>query len=187
MAKSTCNVDDCDRPAETRGMCGMHYKRARRGAPLQAPPLNEAPEIRFWRKVDRRGSSECWPWLADKHGPGYGKFKVGGRRVLAHRFAYELVVGPIPEGFEIDHVRARGCIQTDCVNPAHLEAVTPRVNNHRSTSPAAVNAAKTQCPRGHAYDRFYVWPNGRRGRVCSTCQLEAQRRYYARVRARRAS
>jgi hypothetical protein len=43
MAKSTCNVDDCDRPAETRGMCGMHYKRARRGAPLQAPPLNDSP------------------------------------------------------------------------------------------------------------------------------------------------
>jgi hypothetical protein len=189
MAKSTCSADDCDRPTHARGMCKMHYRRVLAGSMRQGPSLQASTEVRFWRHVDKRGADECWPWLSTKSDDGYGKFRAvaGQPKVMAHRYAYELLVGPIPEGLQIDHVRARGCIRKDCVNPAHLEPVTALVNNHRSDNLTAVNAAKQTCPRGHAYDRRYVRKDGRRERVCSTCQLEAQRRHYARARARRAS
>lgn len=82
---------------------------------------------RFWSKVDRDGGPDCcWPWLAARAN-GYGKFYVDGRMVRAHRFAYELLVGPIPEGLVLDHL----CAVTFCVNPAHLEPVTQRENARR--------------------------------------------------------
>jgi hypothetical protein len=88
---------------------------------------------RFWEKVDRRGPDECWPWTAATKGHGYGMFavaKVDGRVILrqAHRMAYELAVGPIPEGLEIDHT----CSVRNCVNPAHLEPVTHLENCRRT-------------------------------------------------------
>lgn len=70
---------------------------------------------------------------------------------MAHRYSYELSIAPIPDGLQIDHVRARGCTRTDCVNPAHLEAVTPAENLRRSNAASAVNARKDTCPEGHAY------------------------------------
>jgi HNH endonuclease len=167
----------------------MHYRRVMAGSTRQGPSLQASAEVRFWRHVDKRRADECWPWLSTKSDDGYGKFRAvaGQPKVMAHRYAYELLVGPIPEGLQIDHVRARGCIRKDCVNPAHMEPVTALINNHRSGNLTAVNAAKQTCPRGHEYDRQYTRKDGRRERVCSTCQLETQRRHYARARSRRAS
>lgn len=94
--------------------------------------------------------------------------------VLAHRYAYELLVGPIPEGLHIDHL----CRVRLCVNPAHLEAVTCHENNRRSTSPTAVNAKKTHCPRGHEYteeNTYFAPPDGRR--MCKPCARAATKRW----------
>lgn len=81
------------------------------------------PQDRFWAKVDKSGG--CWLWTAFVHPNGYGIFKVGRKAVGAHRVAYELLVGPIPEGYEIDH---RTSCPRNCVNPAHLRSVTQAQN-----------------------------------------------------------
>lgn len=92
------------------------------------------------------GASACWIWPGATNGAGYCQVMTGGVRIMAHRFAYEQLVGPIPLGKELDHL----CRNRQCVNPAHLEVVTSRENALRSpTSPSAINARKTHCCRGH--------------------------------------
>lgn len=142
-----------------------------------------ALERRFWAKVERGSDGECWLWTGALQTAGYGSFRVGTRIMLAHRFAYEMLVGPIPTGLTIDHVRERGCVHRNCVNPAHMEAVTPRENTLRGPSTlAAINARKTHCDAGHAFDAANTRDDGRQ-RHCRACQREATRRYQARRRA----
>ncbi len=138
---------------------------------------------RLWSKVDMRGHEECWQWVAAKTADGYGRIALPGRPArhrAAHRVAYELSVGPIPRGLPIDHVRARGCSRRDCCNPAHLEAVTNRENTMCSANFVAINARKTTCPRGHAYDRKR--PEG--DRYCRTCNADHARAYRRRLGSR---
>lgn len=80
---------------------------------------------RFWLRVHK--TDDCWLWTSTLR-RGYGRFWIApGRFVPAHRFAYELLVGPIPEGLELDHL----CRNPACVNPAHLDPVTHRENVRR--------------------------------------------------------
>lgn len=120
---------------------------------------------RFWSKVDKSG--DCWIWTAAKFGNGYGMFSPDyrGKSWLAHRFAYEMKVGPIPEGLTIDHL----CRKHACVNPAHLEPVTKRENTLRGISPVAVNAQRTHCPHGHAYSPENTWVDKTGARHCRIC------------------
>lgn len=115
--------------------------------------------------------NECWAWRRARNGDGYGIVHLNGRALRAHRLAYELLVGPIPEGLVLDHL----CRNRACVNPDHLEPVTQRVNVVvRSVfSASAKNAAKATCPRGHPYDG--VWPHSG-GRYCKTCHQAKVRR-----------
>jgi hypothetical protein len=94
------------------------------------PPLTERQTRNFWRKVEK--SDDCWLWTASTTNAGYGQFGLvrPGERLmmtLAHRLAYTLSVGPIPDGLVIDHL----CENKLCVNPAHLEPVTQTVNARR--------------------------------------------------------
>lgn len=110
---------------------------------LRAPALK-----RFWTKVEK--TDECWNWTASRNKDGYGQFKVQGSNLsLAHRFAYEQLVGPIPEGLTIDHL----CRNRACVRPAHLEAV-PMEENHRRGRPGRFGGRQKQpyCKRGHPMD-----------------------------------
>ena len=108
------------------------------------------------------------------HARGGGYARWGN--VYAHRAAYELFVGPIPSGYEIDHL----CRVRDCVNPDHLEAVTRRENLLRGDTFAATHAAKTECPRGHPYDTI----TAQGARRCSICHAATQRRYLQRRKER---
>jgi hypothetical protein len=128
---------------------------------------------RFWNKVSVEPNTGCWLWTAGL-AHGYGKFKVGRRTLGAHRVAYECLVGPVANDLECDHL----CRQRCCVNPAHLEPVTPRENIARS--PIHVGS-KTHCPAGHAYSSDNLVSNGKnQWRCCRTC-------HSARLRARRAA
>jgi hypothetical protein len=143
--------------------------------------MTRSCEDRFWAKVNK--TEACWEWTG--YGvDGYGRFWLDGRDVMAHRVSYEWLIGPIPDGLQIDHL----CRNRRCVNPAHMEPVTPRTNVLRGVSLQAQNALKTECPRGHTYDAVntYVSPTG--GRYCRTCQQAWSRtRNYRAERARRRS
>jgi hypothetical protein len=118
-------------------------------------------EKRFWAKVDKGDGTGCWLWTGTRWAKGYGQVRHQNRRLLAHRVAYELLVGPIPDGYQIDHL----CRVTRCVRPDHLEPVTPLENARRAA------AFITHCPSGHPYDEV----NTRRttdGRHCKACNRE---------------
>ena len=141
---------------------------------------------RLIANTDRSGPAtiageSCWRWIGGSRTKGgYVRITAGGRGVMAHRWAFELLVGPIPEGLTIDHL----CRVTDCVNPAHLEVVTQRTNIVRGDGPAARNVVKTHCPQGHPYDETNTYRRPDGGRDCKLCINERSRRRNERRRAR---
>ncbi len=130
--------------------------------------MNSIALERFYERHEPEPMSGCWIWTGLRHKQGYGRLYVRGMQ-LAHRLAYEHFVGAIPDDKEIDHT----CRNTSCVNPAHLEPVPHHTNLMRGESFSAVNAKKTHCRQGHAYDLFYS--NGKRW--CSVCKREWYTRY----------
>lgn len=132
---------------------------------------------RFNAKISR---GECWEWTGGLTPAGYGKFWLDGRTVLAHRLSYELHVGPIPPGMQLDHL----CRRRSCVRPDHLQPVTIRDNLLRGVDTlAALNVAKTHCRNGHEFTdaNTYRPPDG--SRVCRECQRAKDRRRYWKARA----
>jgi len=134
---------------------------------------------RAWLRGRIIEQGECWRWQGCTTPDGYGRCVFRGRDFMAHRAAHVIHKGEIPEGFEVDHL----CRVRDCVNPDHLEAVTPRENWRRACSPSRLNSLKMQCPQGHPYadENLYVDPAGRR--QCRECVRRRSREYQARKRA----
>lgn len=133
---------------------------------------------RFLAKV--RKTDSCWLWTGNLKSTGYAGLTVKGVPTYAHRFSYELVNGLIPSGLFIDHL----CRVKHCVNPSHLEAVTPRTNVRRGLAGNA-NLDKTHCPQGHEYSQsntyicFRTDGDGISFRRCRICALDSSKRRYA--------
>jgi hypothetical protein len=134
-------------------------------------------EDRFWSKVRR--TDLCWEWEASHDTRGYGLLWLDRRWIGAHRFAYELLVGRIPEGLELDHL----CRNKGCVRPDHLEPVTHRENSIRAVPFKRVvrGYRVTHCKQGHEYtpENTILY---RGHRSCRACANEANRRYRTRRR-----
>lgn len=140
-------------------------------------------EERFWARVDRRGPAECWEWQGPRHN-GYGSFYGGreARTVRTHRFAYELLAGPVPAGLVLDHL----CRNRACCNPAHLEPVTNRENILRGEGFPGLRARQTHCKHGHELsgDNLRI---DRGCRDCWACRREGWKHTTARRSAERAA
>lgn len=128
---------------------------------------------RFLTKIEVQ-PDECWHWTAARHPLGYGAFRPEGRRrvVRAHRWSYEFFVGPIPPGLQIDHL----CRNPRCVNPDHLEPVTPGENVRRKPVSVNQNTYKTHCQQGHEFspENTHIAPNGQR--ICRACRRNRARK-----------
>jgi hypothetical protein len=137
----------------------------------------------FWSRTIKGGPDECWTWTGMHTGANYGMIRTdGGTFAMAHRFAYEMLVGQIPEGLNLDHTchnldltcrLGDSCPHRRCVNPAHLEPVPQAVNVRRGRL-----GGKVSCPQGHPYDNANTAFTKSGARSCRTChrQREAARK-----------
>lgn len=168
-----------ERPCEGCRDARNAYRRERAAAKSKKPRPDRTQE-RFWSKVSGGDFTACWTWTAYRDPNGYGRFSIGANRMEgAHRVAYRMLIGFIPDGCELDHL----CRNRACVNPWHLDPVPHRVNTIRGIA-GAVNAARqraiTHCPHGHEYspDNTAYRKDGRRR--CKACGRAATRSRYER-------
>lgn len=179
--RKPCTLDGCERLHFARGFCQPHYERWRyHGDPLRGSQQLRTDLLgRFWAKVNEDGPlsetrpelGRCWIWEGELTWDGYGRVNLPsnwkGQRVkiAASVFAYEISIGPIPEGLQIDHL----CRVRACVNPSHLEPVTASENNRRGFSPSSINARKTHCKYGHEFtpENVAIYAGVRQCRICN--------------------
>lgn len=172
-SKPICCVPDCNRIIEIGGgfgRCYSHYYRWKKYKSDTLPPKPTFEE-RLWAKIDI--SDGCWLWKGNIVGGGYGQVHRDRQLVMVHRLVYETLVGPIPDGLELDHL----CRVPPCVNPAHLEPVTHSENVRRGMGAPGLAARKTHCLRGHPLEgenlRLIMDYHGERTwRGCRACERE---------------
>lgn len=139
--------------------------------------IETLPE-RIQDKIMLEPNTGCWLWLACLSGPNkYGRVKIKQEMFPAHKYVYEILVGSVPEGLQLDHL----CRTRICVNPAHLEPVTPRENLLRGNNH---NRDKTHCWQGHEYteaNTFKTVQAGKYGKVtarfCRECRRQSQLKF----------
>lgn len=190
--KGTCG--DCDRwkplHSTSRPRCGSCYNRWRKSADF-------VPSRQIWglsmAEIIHNNSvpapSGCLIWTGCNNGV-YGQLSHNGKTLYAHRASYELHVGEIPQGFQVDHL----CRRPRCIRPLHLDAVTPQVNVLRSQFTMAYKwSIRTHCKAGHEYapeNTAWVRSRSRDDKVyrsCKECRRLRGASRYAATRQARAS
>lgn len=180
---------ECGGKYTARGLCYRHYRQALKSGEIQSQ--RGTPAERFWRKVDKNGPVPiyrpdlgcCWLWTSGLDGAGYGMFSEQG---AAHRFAYELLVGPIPAGLQLDHL----CRVPACVRPSHLEPVSHAENIRRGASGPLSDLRPpkpwpTHCFNGHELTaRNTAIREGNRP-VCRRCSSDRTIRWQRRQQGKR--
>ncbi len=132
--------------------------------------------LRLMEKV-RIEDNGCWVWTGARDANGYGNISIDDKVCSTHRVAYELFVGPIPEGRHLHHKKKEGCTSTSCLNPAHLEVLTPK--DHMAEHPREV-VLKTHCINGHEFTPENTYQT-KGQRHCRICTKEAKKRYHAKL------
>lgn len=168
QSNRTCSVDGCEKCRHGGSLCSMHSERRRRTGSLELH--RPTAEVRFWSKVQVTGF--CWEWVGAISDTGYGSFHISKEqgRTGAHRYVWELLMGPIPDGLVVDHL----CRNRSCVNPDHLEPILEAENIRRGMSSAHISRRTNTCRRGHSLADAYLAhrADGRTTRRCRTCQVE---------------
>ncbi len=190
MAKRTCV--DCGGDHYSRDLCSRCYmRRWRKGTLGEVREYLRWPENLLQRMEPQPNGCIHYTGTIDSNGYGKSTFPAGDS---AHRAAYELFVGPIPDGFTIDHechnadetcVGGPTCLHRRCVNWEHLSA-KPSADNTKASdrSTGSINAAKTHCIHGHEYtpENTYVSPGRPGSRECRKCNRDATARWTAKRR-----
>lgn len=180
--KNHCSMPDCDQTANGHGYCSKHYNRfVRHGSPLVTLRVAGDPIDRFWHYVQKGADpSSCWLWTGGLNQDGYGVSTMNKKSYGAHRFAWKLLRGDVPEGLVLDHL----CRVRHCVNPDHLEVVTILENVRRGDS-----VSDDVCRNGHPRtpENTGYGKNGRGAdgvaRYCKICFRKNQKKYKDRKRA----
>ena len=125
MSDKTCTVQGCSREHLAKGLCGAHYRRVRRGNSLDSPVRPQGMTKRETLDWYSKPEGDCLVWTGPVDSNGYGALRAeGDSQVAAHRVAWEMVHGAIPEGVLLDH----RCWNRRCVNIEHLRYATRTEN-----------------------------------------------------------
>lgn len=144
--------------------------------PRTIPHITDKIRDSFEQCIEFEPNSGCWLWTGGCNGNGYGFMYINRVGLRVHRLAYTMYKGPIPTGLVIDHL----CRMPRCVNPAHLEVVTQRINTLRGIAPAAQQAKRIQCPQGHRYSPENTYVDPMNHRHCKTCGRRRHLEWYYR-------
>lgn len=146
------------------------WRAKKLGVPVDQLPDNRGRKESLQDCIERNSmpitESGCVVWMGSCNSKGYGSISIKGKLKRVHRVAYELANGPIREGMYIDHL----CRVTCCLNPSHLEQVTPRENTIRGKAGTALNSTKTHCKHGHELDGDNLILRKYGGRDCKECR-----------------
>ena len=169
-------MDDDTRKRKQRESTARYQARKRgEDVPKRKPGQPARPLHERFEAAVIRTPGGCWEWSGAHDDSGYARLGVrrDGRKTTlgAHRLAYELYVGPIPEGLVIDHL----CRNPGCVNPDHLEAVTQLENFMRGQHLSAVTARENKCQRGHEFTPENTIIVVKRCKACVKAKIQERR------------
>ncbi len=150
--------------------CALRKRHAERQDSFTAETLRA-----LYMVEDRGFRNPCWIWKGSPDKLGYCRITFRGKRQMAHRFAYEFLIGPFPEGLEPDHL----CRNRSCVNPDHIEPVTHAVNMARSLNPNNIAHETRICRRGHPQTAETSYVSRRGETICRICRNARSRRFRA--------